>query len=253
MKLKTAIICLTFLFIAACSLQKSLYKNETTIKELRQNANATVTNWDNTVASTDFYEEVPETYIPESGIRGRYALYDQFFSISSLETIVGEPVFLKGPHANAPNYKSEKTFGYYNPLFIKKLEDNLRFLFQNKAFVSSVQSHYDQKLKQYLRVYYLSYEVGANNKEVRDKYLAVIANPEKYDYMNGSAKAPAFYLQEAFRDFAESLEKEGYDVYEAFTCPGFWVRRSMDGTADEFYELLKLTLQTFDPSFMNAQ
>jgi hypothetical protein len=71
--------------------------------------------------------------------------------------------------------------------------------------------------------------------------------------MDGRIKGPSYYLQESFRDFAEALEKDGYDVYEAFTCPGFWIRRSIDGTADEFYEVLKLTLQTFDPAFINAQ
>lgn len=61
------------------------------------------------------------------------------------------------------------------------------------------------------------------------------------------------FLQEFFRDFAESNESKGYDVYESFVCPGFWVRRSIDGTADEFFDLLKLTLRTFDPEFITAQ
>ncbi|AXG69099.1 hypothetical protein KORDIASMS9_01318 [Kordia sp. SMS9] len=250
MNFKTSFICLIFLFIAACSLQKSIYKNETTIKELRKNSNATIDNWDNTVSAIDFYKEVPETYIPESGVRGRYALYDQFFSIATLETIVGESVFLKGPHTTSPNYKSDKAFGYYNPLFIKKLEDNLRFVFKNKTFVKGLQAHYDSNLKKYIRTYYLSYKVAANNQEIMNGYLDAIADPEKHDYMNGRIKGPSFYLQEKFRDFAESQEKNGYDVYEAFTCPGFWIRRSIDGTADEFYEVLKLTLETFDPTFM---
>ncbi|WP_298517194.1 hypothetical protein [uncultured Kordia sp.] len=253
MNSKTSFICILFLCIAACSLQKSIYKNETTIEELRKNSNATVDNWENTVTSVDFYKEVPETYIPESGVRGRYALYDQFFSISALETIVGERVFLKSPHTDTPNYKSKTTFGYYNPLFIKKLEGNLRFVFENESFVKSMQAHYDKELKQYLRTYYLSYKVAANNEEIMAGYLAAISDPKKHEYMDGRIKGPSFYLQETFRDFANSLEKDGYDVYEAFTCPGFWVRRSIDGTADEFYALLNLTLQTFDPTFINAQ
>lgn len=61
---------------------------------------------------------------------------------------------------------------------------------------------------------------------------------------------PSEFIQESFRGFAESIEKEGYDVYEGFTCPGFWVRRSIDGTADEFYDLLILTMRTFDEGFL---
>ena len=253
MKLKTSIICLILLCIVACSVHKSLYKNETTIKELRENSNATVANWESILSSVNLYDEAHKTGIPESGIRGRYALYKKYFSISILEKVVGEPIYLKGPHSDVPNYDSQTSFGYYNPLFIKKLGENLRFLFQNKDFVNNIQLHYDSKLKQYLRVYYLSYKVAANNKEVMDAYLENIKDPERNDYMNGRIKGPSFFLQERFRDFAESLERDGYDVYEAFTCPGFWIRRSIDGTVDEFYEVLKLTLRTFDPKFMDEQ
>lgn len=205
------------------------------------------------MSSVNLYDEKHKTDVPESGIRGRYAVYQKYFSISMLESIVGENIFLKGPHSDVLNFESQDSFGRYNPLFLKKLGDNLQFLFKNKTFVENTQDHYNRKLKQYLRVYYLSYKTAANNKEVMDGYEDAIANPEKHDYMNGRIKGPSFYLQEVFRDFAEGLEKDGYDVYEAFTCPAFWVRRSLDGTEDEFYELLKLTLKTFDPAFMKAQ
>jgi hypothetical protein len=249
MNLKNSVICLVLLVVAACSLQKSLYKNDTTIKELRENVNSTVSNWDTVLSVADISYEDTKSYIPESGIRGRYEQYKKYLGISILEKVVGEKVFLSGPHSAVPNYTSQDQFGRYNPLFLKKLDENLQFLFKNKTFVKNIQSHYDSKLKQYLRVYYLSYKVAANNKEVMDGYLDAIANPEKHDYRNGRIKGPSYYLQESFRDFAEGLEKEGYDVYEAFTCPAFWVRRSIDGTADEFYEVLKLTLKTFDPEF----
>jgi hypothetical protein len=249
MNIKTSLICFILLFVAACSLQKSLYKNDTTIKELRQNVNTTVSNWETILSTVDISYENTMSYIPESGIRGRYEQYKKYLNISILESVVGEKVFLSGPHSAALNYKSPDQFGRYNPLFIKKLGENLQYLFKNKAFVKNAQAHYDSKLKQYLRVYYLSHEVSANNKEVMDGYLDAIAYPEKHDYMNGRIKGPSFYLQEYFRDFAESTEKDGYDVYEAFTCPAFWVRRSLDGTEDEFYELLKLTLKTFDSGF----
>ncbi len=253
MKLKTSIICLILVVVAACSVQQSLYKNETTIKELRQNASATVTNWESILASVNLYDEEYKTGIPESGIRGRYALYKKYFSISIIEKVVGESIYLKGPHSDRLDYDSQTSFGHYNPLFVKKLGDNLMFLFKNETFVKNMQAHYNQKLKQYLRVYYLSYKVAANNKEIMDGYKDAIVNAKKYEYMDGRIKGPSFYLQESFRDFAESLEKDGYDVYEGFTCPGFWIRRSIDGTADEFYEVLKLTLQTFDSAFINAQ
>ena len=106
--------------------------------------------------------------------------------------------------------------------------------------MTNAQSLYDSELKRYLRTYYIAYDVGANNREIMDGYLSAISE----------GKDASIYLQESFRDFAETAEKEGYDVYEAFTCPGFWVRRSIDGTASQFYKLLKLTIQTFDADFL---
>lgn len=250
MNIKNSVICLVLLVIAACSLQKSLYKNDTTIKELRESVNTTVSNWENVLSTVDVSYENTFSDIPESGIRGRYEQYKKYLGISILESVVGEKVFLSGPHSTILNYKSQDQFGRYNPLFLKKLGENLKFLFKNKTFVENTQAHYDTKLKQYLRVFYLSYKVAANNKKVMAGYLDAIANPEKYDYMDGRIKGPSYFLQESFRDFAEGLEKNGYNVYEAFTCPAFWIRRSIDGTQDEFYEILKLTLKTFDPEFM---
>jgi len=237
MNVKKIVICLLLVCIAACSLQNSLYKNDTTIQELRENVNATISNWETVLSKVDISYENTMTDIPESGIRGRYEQYKKYLGISILESVVGEKVFLSGPHRTVLNYKSQDQFGHYNPLFLKKLGGNLKFLFQNKTFVKNAQAHYDTKLKRYLRVYFLSYKVAANNKEVMNGYLNAIAHPERYEYMNGRIKGPSYFLQESFRDFAEGLEKDGYDVYEAFTCPAFWVRRSIDGTADEFYEV----------------
>ena len=108
-------------------------------------------------------------------------------------------------------------------------------------FVSRCQEFYDKHFKYYLRVFYMSCKAGYTNQEIVTGYQNAIA----------SNNSPSYYLQESFRGFAEEIEKQGYDVYEGFTCPGFWVRRTIDGTGDEFYDLLVLTLQTFDSEFLN--
>lgn len=209
----------------------------------------TVADWQNMNANARLDPEIISSWIPESGIRGRYQIAKQALGKSVLESIIGEKAFLSGPHKEDINYNSARDFGRYNPKFLTKLHTSLASLFSNKIFVDNAQALYDQELKRYLRTYYLAYEAGANNQEVMDGYLAILARePQKYSE-SVFLSEPSFYLQESFRDFAESLEKEGYDVYEGFACPGFWVRRSIDGTADEFFELLALTIRTFDPEF----
>ncbi len=210
----------------------------------------TVADWQNMAANARLDHESISSWVPESGIRGRYQIARQVLSKAVLEGIIGEKAFLNGPHAQGINYNSARDFGRYNPKFLNQLQKSLARLFNNKIFVDNAQALYDKELKQYLRTYYLAYEAGANNREVMDEYLAILAK-EPREYAGSAFLAePSYYLQEAFRDFAESIEMEGYDVYEGFTCPGFWVRRSIDGTADEFYALLTLTIRTFDPDFL---
>jgi hypothetical protein len=248
---KKVLISSIVLFIVACSAIKPLSENDPSIEELRQKVMLSSENLDAILSSSEF-DSQDLKYWSKVGIRGRYKVFKRDLSKSILESIVNEKAFLKGPHSEGLNFESKDTFGYYNPKFISKLQQRLNFLFNNQAFVENTQNFYDENLKQYLRTYYLSYDIAVKNKKVKEGYLRAISEPDKNSY-NGFISGPSFYLQESFRDFAEAIERKGYNVYEGFTCPGFWVRRSVDGTADEFYKLLKITLKTFDPEFIAAQ
>ena len=239
-------------FLAACSLQRSSTKKDSSIEELQQNINLTVSNWDKIISTADLSYENIKSWLPERGIRGRYELFKKYLSKSILENIVGEKAFLEGPHVEEINFNSLKTFGKYNPVFLTKLGNKLKVLFANETFIKNTQSLYDSRLKKYLQVYYLSYNIAANNEEIMNGYLNEISYPYKNSYMNGRISGPSYYLQESFRGFAESIENDGYDVYEGFICPGFWVRRSIDGTSDEFYDLLVLAIKIFDPKFISS-
>lgn len=247
MKLRTllTLLAITGLGIFACT-TKPGFSSE----KLGEKIKLAVADWQNMRTNADLAPESISSWIPESGIRGRYQIAKQVLSKAVLESIVGEKAFLSGPHQQDIDYNSARTFGRYNPKFLTQLQKGLSSLFSSKVFVANAQALYDSELKQYLRTYYLAYEVGANNQEVMDGYLAIVAQePKKYGE-SVFLSEPSHFLQESFRGFAESIEAEGYDVYEGFVCPGFWVRRSIDGTADEFLGLLKLTIKTFDPEFL---
>jgi len=203
------------------------------------------TNWPENSSTVDLSAESINSWLPDVGVRGKYGILKADIGKAVLEKIIGEKAFLEGPHAKGMNFVSETKFGKYNPAFLTKLHAALAVILKNKKFVGTLQELYDQKFREYLRLYYLSYHLAANNQMVMDRYLVEVADEAKMEF-----DSPSLYLQEMFRDFAEAKEREGYDVYEAFTCPGFWVRRSIDGTADEFWKLLNLTMKTFDPSFV---
>ncbi len=179
-------------------------------------------SWDSLYSSSD----IRKGYVDNVGIRGRYGMLNNTLGISVLELLFEEDVFISGPHKNGMNYESD-TLGRYNPKFIAKISKELQEVFKDKEFIKSTQNLYDKQLKNYLRTYYISYPIAANQS--------------KYIYN---------YEQEAFREFAEGIEKEGYNIYEGFTCPGFWVRRSIDGTSNDFFRLLKLVMSSYDNDFL---
>ncbi|MFT5668305.1 MAG: hypothetical protein ACI9DK_002506 [Vicingaceae bacterium] len=252
MNRKIYLICISLILFAACTAKKHISENDTSIEVIKQKTASTFSNWDNIVSSLELSNQYID-YWSEVGVRGRYKVFQKYLSKATLENIVGEKAFLNGLHTDEMNFNSIDKFGYYNPLFLTKLHQKLKVLFANNTFVNSTQAFYDEKFKQSLRVQYLSYKIAVNNDQYIDGYLDAISEPNKNSYMNGMISGPSFYIQESFRNFAESIENQGYNVYEGFTFPGFWVRRSIDGTADEFHDLMLLAFKTFDPEFVNAQ
>lgn len=182
---------------------------------------------------------------PYTGIRGRYEIIKRNMSIGLVENIIGESVFISGPHNNSINYSSYNDFGRYNPSFLNKLYDNLFNLTNNEAFVRSFQGWYDTELKQYLRLYFLSFPEAAYDRNIMSQYLQVMKKNSKNYGESGVS-----FLTSQFRSFVKDANKHGYGFAEAYAVPGFWVRRSIDGTAHQFWKLLKLVLLTFDKDFV---
>ena len=177
-------------------------------------------NWE------ELYSE-RNNYWNNTGIRGRYQKIKHKIGIHILQTILDENVFLAGPHDYGfMNYQSS-SFGEYNPLFLSNLYNELSKLYSDEEFVNNFQYLYDSQLKRYLRTYYISYSYAANN----EKYI--------------------FEYSPNFDEFSTKIDRKGYNWYEANTCSKFWVRRSIDGTSNDFFKLLSLALETFDTNFLH--
>ncbi|MCO6474973.1 MAG: N-acetylmuramoyl-L-alanine amidase [Phaeodactylibacter sp.] len=195
-------------------------------------------------ANFNLNPEAAGTIIPEVGVRGRYAILKPLLNPAILEKIFGEKVFRSGPHRGAElNYRSDESFGRYNPAFLRKLYSTLSTLSRSELITGQVQGLYDREFRKVLRTFYQAYEVGANREDIQKEYLSRMENPAQGLTRGGSMN----FFEEQFSDF--STNPPYYDP-EAVMAAGFWLRRSIDGTADEFYQLLQLTLRTFDPAFL---
>jgi hypothetical protein len=212
-------------------------------------------NFDQMWQNTEFDYDSAHTYLEESGVRGRYFVVKKVMGLSVVEQLVGEKAFLNGPHQGVVDFGST-SFGHYNPQFLGKLHDMLEETLDSQGFVQLLQPLYDRDLKRYLQTFYLSYELGTQNEALKQEYLKKV---EAGDYGAG------WFLMSAFDDFSSTLTEDSYDYYpgrpswngevqydwaEAASCPGFWLRRSIDGTAEAFHNLLMLMLTRFDKDFV---
>ena len=220
--------------------------DDNSIDSLKQKITLTFSNWYEIIEALKVNYPYIEIW-SEIGVRGKYKIFSKYLSKDILEDIIGEKIFLSGPHLNDMNFDSYDKFGYYNPIFLKKLHKKIKLLISNDAFIKSTQDIYNEKFKNTLRVYFLSLNMldHINHKTFVEEYLDVISKPPS-NYMVSN------YFDENFRSFAESIKNEGYNFSEGLTFPGFWIRRKIDGTDEEFFELINLILNKYDSEWYDS-
>ena len=198
--------------------------------------------WDLLAANYEPNRERDDTWL-NVGLRSKYAMAKNYASLSILEETFDEDVFLRGPHQGEMDFNSKTSFGYYNPQFITKVHDALDTALKNPVFKKVAAPFYKKYLSSMAHTYYDAFLYIEQNPNIRNSlmedYIMMVAQPD--GTVDGS-------LQEHFRTFAEDLEKgiQKADVYEGFTAPSFWIRRSIDGTDDEFIKLLEMTVGHFE-------
>ena len=187
------------------------------------------------------------TYLPEEGVRGRYAVLKSALNPQILEQLIGEPVFLSGPHRNGTiNFQAGERFGRYNPAFLRKLESYLQSASQNKWMVKQLKGFYDKEFRGLLRVFYDNYQLVQNRPRLTEGFNNLLQRNAKKGAGNPYA------INNFFLDELDDV-RGGQDFLVRIMAIRFWVRRSVDGTADEFYDLLRLAMDTFDPSYAASQ
>ncbi len=175
------------------------------------------------------------TWLSE-GFRSKYAMAKRYVSPDVLAATYGVPVFLDGPHKGDMDFNSNTSFGHYNPAFISKVTADVKTVLANPFFRGLIKEAYQT----YFESMALTY---------KDAYLYVNEKPKKLKAMSASylkqvqqkGGTTQGSMQEVFRTFADSQDGES-DWYEAVTAPAFWVRRSIDGTDKQIYELLNMII-----------
>ncbi|MCP4440757.1 MAG: hypothetical protein GY810_17685 [Aureispira sp.] len=174
------------------------------------------------------------TWLPNEGIRGHYFYQKKNLSLEIAEGLVGEPIFLKGPHKKKMDFEAT-TFGYYNPKFLKKLNKLLTELLADKVWVTKYRAAYYSSIQDYLNTYKTAYNLVIKNEE-----KVQIAIKEYEEKLSSEATVR---LTGSREDWNRKYEIDKFSVDQ---CVNFWVRRYADKTSKDFHSLLELVTDAFE-------
>jgi len=179
-----------------------------------------------------------DTYL-ETGFRAKYAMAKKYASVELMERAFGKKVFLSGPHGRDMNFKSTSDFGHYNPAFLNDLHTALEQSLDNDYFAQIAEYLLDEDLsimfESYATAYVYLQDHPEKMEELKKAYLAELAKPSTSE---GALNTPLGQIPE--------FETSNVDWYDAYTAAAFWVRRSIDGTDDEFVKILELIEDKLD-------
>ncbi|MEM1440770.1 MAG: hypothetical protein AAGF67_00405 [Verrucomicrobiota bacterium] len=186
-----------------------------------------------------------ETFIPD-GVQHLYNLFGGFLNQDLVEVLVQKSLFVSGPHypgGLVPDARFD--FGHYNPEAVRAISDEMGRLL-TPEMVSVTQDLYRTEFSQMAKhfqeaLHYWHANPGElqNQKTVYLNHLKNETLPEFYYLLDGN--------------IAEGLMGAYSEDWDDRTCYltalRFWLRRSCDGSYEEFASLLQQVLAAYDPAY----
>ena len=199
-------------------------------------------------------------YFPEGGMRIFACHLKSLTSLPFLAQASGLAVFNQGPHQGTMLKLDHRfQFGYYNPDFVRWMVDNLVPGAEDAALCKATQAHYDKYVKPLARIFYATWKKAQREPKCFRREV------ERYRLMMDQQELPEMYYERFFffmnPDFCKHAD-DGFDYFykKGFdggysgnvvkTCIAFWIRRTIDGTADEFSQGLYKLLKAYDPGLL---
>lgn len=202
-------------------------------------------------------------YFPNGGLQSFWCRRPASLSLAALHTAAGVAPFLSGPHAgDALTTTAPSTFGHYDPAFVRWLVASLAPVARGTAAQRRTQRFYDAYAKPLAEVFWATYA-----KSQRDR-ACFLAEKSRYEGLVARKALPAHYHERWFffmnPFFCERVARgqTGDTFYYANgfdggvsgnvtkTAVGFWIRRTLDGTAASFADGLKKLLASYEPDLL---
>ena len=177
-----------------------------------------------------------------------WVTYERFAGLASA------PIFVKGPHTEVElDLEQAYTFGHYNPFFVDWLIEHAVPGAEDEVFREATQSLYDQYVQPLAQVFAVTYSKIEANPD------CFALERDRYKEMIESQSLPFYYYRKFFYFMNDGFCHDPDGGFESFkgddggysgnvvqTATAFWIRRSLDGTMDQFYRGLVKLRSTYE-------
>lgn len=198
-------------------------------------------------------------YFPVGGMYTVYCRLVNFGTFQEVETLLGMPVFLKGPHRGGElNVYSTAQFGHYNPQFVRTLADWSIPALRDAAFLEQTRWAYDEYIRPLAQIYYMTYLKLEQEPELYAQEIGRLERAMEREEMAGFYEEYFFFMnpyfvehrEGSFQFFMDRGFDGGVDGNRVKGAVGFWLRRGIDGTADLFAQGLESLLRIYEDEIL---
>jgi len=179
-----------------------------------------------------------------TGARAMIEYADPIINLDKVRFLSPFNIFESGPHQSYFDWESDN-FGHYNPDFVNWVHDHMIPGAEDNGFRQVTQPFYDKHLAVLARSYCRTYQAMHHDPEVVDQlkteYLAYLDDSSLGFSFNGGRFS-------AYSNPMGYIEPGLFSTH-AHVAAGFWLRREIDGTADEFITVIRKVLETYDQAY----
>lgn len=196
-------------------------------------------------------------YFPEGGLYSFYCRIQLAPDFRPLEDALQMPIFLSGPHQFGKlDRTSETSFGHYNPDFVRTLSTWTVPAIQDDNFRRATQGTYNDYIQPLARIMWATWAKLRRNPDFwQQEQKSLQEFMTRKGSPNYSVENYFFFMHP---DFIANADHDnpfwpehgfdaGYNGNVTKSAVGFWIRRGIDGTADDFARTLEQMLVVYDP------